>query len=142
MSDTDPIIEIRPVLERRAEGRPARPVGGNGQPSSGSGSNRTTPPVTAFSRQELQQILRVYGRMVAAGEWRDYALDLGHETASFSVFRRASENPLYRIEKTPKLARRQGAFSVVSAAGVVLKRGSDLARVLSVLDSKLRLVEG
>lgn len=132
---TDPIVEIRPVLERRAQGRQNAPT----QPSNG--THRTAPPVTAFSRHELQQILRVYGRMVAAGEWRDYALDMGQETASFSVFRRSSENPLYRIEKTPKLARRQGAFSVVSAAGVVLKRGSDLARVLSVLDKQLRLVE-
>ncbi len=140
MSDTDPIIEIRPALERRAAGRHSPTDQSSGaQPS---GGRRTMPQVTAFSRQELQQILRVYGRMVAAGEWRDYALDMGDDTASFSVFRRSSENPLFRIEKTPRLARRQGAFSIVSAAGVVLKRGSDLARVLTVFDKQIRLVHG
>lgn len=139
MSDTDPIIEIRPVLERRGTGRHSPSEQSSGAQSNG---GRTMPQVTAFSRQELQQILRVYGRMVAAGEWRDYALDMGDETASFSVFRRSSESPLFRIEKTPRLARRQGAFSIVSAAGVVLKRGSDLARVLTVFDKQIRLVHG
>ncbi len=142
MSDTDPIIEIRPALERRAAARrnPSDTDHPNG--ASSNGVNRTIRQVTAFSRQELQQILRVYGRMVAAGEWRDYALDMEDETATFSVFRRSSETPLFRIEKTPRLARRQGAFSIVSAAGVVLKRGSDLARVLTVFDKQLRLVQG
>lgn len=78
--------------------------------------------------------------MVAAGEWRDYAIDIGRDTASFSVFRRTSESPLYRIVKTPKLARKQGAYAVVATGGVILKRGADLARVLAVLD-KPRLVE-
>jgi hypothetical protein len=100
-----------------------------------------TPSVTAFNRQELMDILAVYGRMVAAGEWRDYALDMGRDTACFSVFRRTSEVPLYRIEKTPKLARRQGAYAVIAASGLILKRGHDLKRVLGVLDSSLRLVE-
>ena len=79
-----------------------------------------------FTRQELTAILAVYGRKVAAGEWRDYAIDLGREKAVFSVFRRASEVPLFRIEKTPKLARKQGAYSVVAPAGLILKRGHDL----------------
>lgn len=96
--------------------------------------------LTTFSRQELSAILAVYGRKVAAGEWRDYAIDLGRDTAVFSVFRRSSECPLYRIEKTPKLARKQGAYSVVAPAGLILKRGHDLARVLGVLEDRVRLV--
>lgn len=84
-------------------------------------------------------ILAIYGRKVAAGEWRDYAIDLGREKAVFSVFRRSSEVPLYRIEKNPRLARKQGAYSVV-APGLILKRGHDLMRVLSVLESRPRLV--
>ena len=95
----------------------------------------------AFDREELSQILNVYGRKVASGEWRDYAIDTLKEKAVFSVFRRASETPLYRIEKAPKLARRQGAYSVIAATGLILKRGSDLGRVLRALDRGLRLVE-
>ncbi len=83
----------------------------------------------------------LYGRMVAAGEWRDYALDLNSDRAVFSIFRRSSEYPLYHIEKVPRLARRQGAYSVVAATGQILKRGHDLARVLAVLDKGPRLVE-
>ena len=97
------------------------------------------PATTCFTRLELNAILNLYGRKVAAGEWRDYAIDFGREKAVFSVFRRASEVPLYRIEKNPKLALRQGAYSVVAATGHILKRGHDLARVLGVLDKKLRL---
>ncbi len=93
-----------------------------------------------FTRQELTAILAVYGRKVAAGEWRDYAIDLGREKAVFCVFRRASEVPLFRIEKAPKLARKQGAYSVVAPAGLILKRGPDLIRVLSVLEGRPRLV--
>ncbi|WP_420334571.1 DUF2794 domain-containing protein [Roseibium sp.] len=100
-------------------------------------------PVVAFNRKELDTILRLYGRMVADGEWRDYAMDLLKEKAVFSVFRRTSEMPLYRIEKDPKLARRQGAYSVVGAGGMILKRGHDLAQVLRVLEKKkhLRVVD-
>lgn len=94
-----------------------------------------------FTRVELNTILNVYGRKVAAGEWKDYAIDFGKERATFSVYRRASEMPLYRIEKTPKLARKQGAYSVVSQTGLILKRGHDLRRVLSVIDKQLRLVD-
>lgn len=99
-----------------------------------------TPAQVSFDRRELQAILGLYGRMVAAGEWRDYAIDFLKEQAVFSVFRRASEAPLYRIEKTPRLARRQGTYAVVTTTGLILKRGHDLARVLDVLDRKLRLV--
>ncbi len=94
-----------------------------------------------FNRQELGDILRVYGRMVAAGEWRDYAIDHLADKAVFSIFRRSSEMPLYRVEKDPGLARRQGAYAVIAAGGYVMKRGHDLRQVLTVLDKKLKLVE-
>lgn len=93
-----------------------------------------------FNRQELNAILRVYGRKVADGEWRDYAIDQLKERAVFSVFRRSSEVPLYRIEKQPRLARRQGAYSVVAGTGLILKRGHDLAQVLRVFDRQPKLV--
>jgi len=98
--------------------------------------------LTTFNRHELSAILAVYGRKVAAGEWRDYAIDLSRDTAVFSVFRRASECPLFRIEKSPRLARRQGTYSVVAPAGLILKRGHDLRRVLGVLEDRVRLVAG
>ena len=91
-------------------------------------------PYVAFDRHELSEILKVYGRMVAAGEWRDYAIDHLSDRAVFSIFRRSSEVPLYRVEKNPKLARRQGAYSVIAQTGMILKRGGELARVLQVLD--------
>jgi len=100
---------------------------------------RPPPPLTAFDRNELTRILEVYGRRVATGEWRDYAIDHGRDQAVFSIFRRTSEVPLYRIVKQPKLARRQGAYSLVAATGAILKRGHDLANVLRVID-KPRLV--
>jgi hypothetical protein len=94
----------------------------------------------AFSRQELNKILAVYGRRVADGEWRDYAIDHERERAVFSIFRRTSEVPLYRIVKQPKLARRQGAFAVLAATGMVLKRGHDIQNVLRVIDRPLKIV--
>ena len=96
-------------------------------------------PVT-FERRELDRILRLYGRKVAAGEWRDYAIDFLKDRAVFSVFRRSSEMPIYRIEKDPKLARRQGAYAVVSVTGLIVKRGHELDRVLRVLDPVLSVV--
>jgi len=102
--------------------------------------NRLGMPVT-FHRRELEQILRLYGRMVAANEWRDYAIDHLADRAVFSVFRRTSETPLYSITKNPALARKQGTWSVTSATGHILKRGQELSGVLSVFDRKLRLVE-
>jgi hypothetical protein len=95
-----------------------------------------------FDRRELDRILNLYGRMVAAGEWRDYAIDFLKDRAVFSVFRRASEMPIYRIEKNPRLARRQGAYSVVSVTGMILKRGHELDRVLHAIERPLRLVTG
>ena len=95
-----------------------------------------------FDRRELDLILRVYGRMVAAGEWRDYGMDALKDAAVFSVFRRTSEAPLYRIEKRPALARRQGAYAVIAQGGVILRRGHELDQVLRVFDTrKFRLVE-
>lgn len=93
----------------------------------------------AFDRAELAQILNLYGRYVAEGEWRDYAMDFGREVASFSIFRRASEQPLYRIVKSPALARKQGMYAIVAQGGLILKRGHELAQVLSVLVKKPRL---
>ena len=89
-----------------------------------------------FERLELDRLFRFYGRMVAAGEWRDYALDALPDCALFSVYRRTSEAPLYQIEKRPEDARKQGAFSVRAVDGRVLRRGHDLARVLAVLEPK------
>ena len=91
-----------------------------------------------FERRELERILNLYGRMVALGEWRDYAMDGLADMAVFSVFRRASEAPLYRIEKRPALARKQGQWAVINQSGHVLKRSHELEQVLKVLD-RLRL---
>ena len=117
--DTDP-SEARAV---------ARPATATPQP------NRVT-----FNRLELNRILNLYGRLVADGEWRDYAIDFLKDRAVFSVFRRASEVPIYRIEKDPRLARKQGMYSVISATGLILRRGPELERVLLVIDRKLSLV--
>jgi hypothetical protein len=96
----------------------------------------------AFHRTELFVIMSLYGRMVAAGEWRDYGISCLRDMAVFSVFKRTAENPLYRIEKRPKLRGRQGQYAVVGIDGQVLKRGSDLRAVLRVLERKLiRAVE-
>ncbi len=95
-----------------------------------------------FDRQELQVILHLYGRMVQAGEWRDYAIDGLKDQAIFSAFRRASEMPAYCIAKQPKLAGRQGQYAVTGSGGQILKRGRELPQVLRVLERKLlKLVE-
>ncbi len=99
-------------------------------------------PVVFFERRELDQLLRLYGRRVAAGEWRDYAIDGLREAAVFSVFRRTAEAPAYRIEKRPALARRQGAWTVIGQGGVVLKRGHELSQVLKLFEKgKFAVVE-
>jgi hypothetical protein len=95
-----------------------------------------------FDRRELDRIFNLYGRKVAAGEWRDYAIDFLRDRAVFSVFRRASEVPIYRIEKSPRLARRQGAYSIISATGLIVRRGHELDRVLRAIDKSLSLVAG
>ncbi len=126
-NDSDPIV-LRPAMT------------GSVTRITSSNASQSKRPVS-FDRQELNTILNVYGRKVAAGEWRDYALDMEKDRAVFSVFRRTSEMPIYRIEKNPKLARRQGAYSVISAGGQILKRGADLRRVLAIFEKRLTLVE-
>ena len=138
MSDQEPkeasqTCDVTPLRPRAAA--PA-------QAPSPSQSQHSAPSVVAFDRSELREILNLYGRKVAAGEWRDYAMDFNPNKAIFSIYRRTSEYPLYRIEKDPGLARKQGAYSVVAATGLILRRGSDLARVISVLDRKVKLVAG
>ncbi|WP_158912948.1 DUF2794 domain-containing protein [Caulobacter sp. S45] len=99
-------------------------------------------PMVFFERRELDALTQLYGRMVAAGEWRDYAIDGLPDAAVFSVFRRSSEAPLYRIEKRPELARRQGAWAVIGHGGVVLRRGHDLSQVLRLFEGRrFRVVE-
>jgi hypothetical protein len=95
------------------------------------------PETIAFDRKELGVILGLYGRMVAAGEWRDYGISHLTEAAIFSVFRRTAEQPMYRIEKRPKLRNAQGMYAVIGMDGRILKRGHDLKTVLRVLERKL-----
>ncbi|MGO8737524.1 DUF2794 domain-containing protein [Rhodoblastus sp.] len=92
--------------------------------------------VVGFDRRELQAIFDLYGRMVSQGIWRDYALDFSAQRAIFSIFRRCGEAAFYRIVKEPKSARKQGAYMVVAPTGLILKRGSELRRVLGVLENK------
>jgi hypothetical protein len=100
----------------------------------------TTNARVTFDRCELSRIFGLYGRKVAAGEWRDYAIDFLKDRAVFSVFRGACEMPIYRIEKNPRLARRQGAYSVISATGLIVRRGPELDRVLRAIDRSLCVV--
>jgi hypothetical protein len=103
---------------------------------------RPASSVVFFDRRELNGLLRLYGHMVAKGEWRDYAIDGGAESAAFSVFRRTQDSPLYRIEKRPALASRQGAWSVIGAGGQILRRGHTLEAVLHLFDrQRFRVVE-
>ena len=100
-----------------------------------------SPAQVAFHRTELNAILGLYGRMVAAGEWRDYGISHLRDAAVFSIFRRTAENPLFRIEKRPGLRLKQGQYAVIGAEGQVLRRGHDLAQVLRVIAPKPRVVE-
>lgn len=127
MIDLDPII-LRPA--------------GDGLLQPGVTASLARPPVISFNRRELDEILSIYGRRVAEGEWRDYAIDMLRDRAVFSIFRRTAEAPLYRIEKAPRLARRQGIYSVIATTGLIVKRGQDLCRVLRIFDrSSLTLVK-
>jgi len=129
--DTDPSAN-------RAAARPAA-----ASPAANHSANYPANPLpnrVTFNRPELNRILNLYGRMVADGEWRDYAIDFLKDRAVFSVFRRASEVPIYRIEKDPRLARKQGMYSVISATGLILRRGHELDRVLLAIDRKLAVV--
>jgi hypothetical protein len=129
VSDTEPIVPFR---QRRSDA------------AAGTTNVRcsSVPPARriSFDHKELNAILSLYGIMVAAGEWRDYAIDLGHDKAVFSVFRRTAEVPLYRIEKHATAARRQGAYAVVAQGGAILKHGQDLVQVLKVLVPRPKLV--
>jgi Protein of unknown function (DUF2794) len=98
--------------------------------------------IVSFDRRELSRLLSLYSLRVASGEWRDYAIDFLRDRAVFSVFRRSAEVPIYRIEKSPKLARRQGAYSVISATGLIVRRGHELDRVLRSIDKSLSVVAG
>ena len=88
----------------------------------------------SFDRVELDNILQVYGRKVSEGEWRDYAIDLLQDRAIFSIYRRTSEMPIYRVEKIPALARKQGAYRILAPTGAILKRGHELSGVLRFID--------
>lgn len=99
-------------------------------------ASRATPQV-GFERAEMARILDLYGRMVAAGHWRDYAMDMGRDAAIFSAFRRATERPEFRIEKRPALRGRQGMWALVGEGGAVLKRGHDLAAILAPVERRL-----
>ncbi len=134
MSDGEPIELHHRHVGATAGGHEFSPASA----PSRSGSSRWS---VFFNRRELDTILRVYGHKVAAGEWRDYAIDQTGDEAIFSVFRRTSEMPLYRIVKAPKDARRQGAYRVISASGMILKRGHDLTQVLRAIQKRrLKLV--
>ena len=118
---------------------------GEADPSEHRGGEGSVPAIVpgkvTFNRRELERILGLYGRMVAACEWRDYAIDFLKDRAVFSVFRRASEVPIYRIEKDMRLARKQGAYRIVAPTGAILKRGHELPNVLRFIDRpKLSLV--
>ena len=132
MSEEPEIVALRAPASRQ-DSSGAQPDTGR-QPASAALAQ------VAFNRTELATILHLYGTKVAAGEWRDYAMDFGRDRAVFAVYRRTSELPLYRIEKNPKLARKQGAYAVVAAGGQILRRGHDLAQVLKVLLKKPKLV--
>ncbi len=120
-----------------------RPLAGSGASNTiiSSTGNPVKPSQISFNRKELTAILRIYGFKVANGEWRDYAIDHLKDRAVFSVFRRSGESALYAIEKNPKLTRRQGAYSVSGANGVILKRGQELAQVLKIFEKQLKLVD-
>ncbi len=147
MEDLEPInfperlaeAQNRPAASGTPSSRPATRAS-SATSSANPQSHRPLPQVVAFDRRELSVILGLYGRKVAEGEWRDYAIDFSANKAVFSIFRRTSEVPLYRIEKDPKLARKQGIYSVVAATGLIMRRGQELARVIAVLDKKLKLV--
>jgi hypothetical protein len=118
------------------------PSGAEIVPFPASAGRQQAPQQVGFDRIELTRILDLYGRMVAAGEWRDYAMDFSREAASFCAFRRAAERPQARLEKRPALRAKQGMWTLFGEAGQVLKRGHDLAGVLSPIERRLlKIVE-
>ena len=125
----------------------AEPIQFSPRRGAGAGPNASSPhghqsfqAAVFFTRAEFRALLDLYGRKVAEGEWRDYAIDFLRDRAVFSIFRRSSEVPIYRIEKNPRLGQRQGTYSVVSATGLILRRGHELDRVLRAIDSSIHLV--
>src|SRR5262249_19850403 len=125
------VMDLSPGRRRRMSYGDTEPSEFHGGEAGGALRPAPASRVT-FDRRELNRIFGLYGSKVAAGEWRDYAIDFLKDRAVFSVFRRAAEVPIYRIEKNPKLARRQGVYSVVSVTGLIIKRGHELERVLRV----------
>jgi len=99
-------------------------------------SKNRSPSQISFNRQEISQIMNVYGQMVSNGDWKDYAMDFLKDKAVFSIYRKASEHPLYRIEKVPALRHKQGQFSVIAPGGLILKRGQELKSVLRIFDKQ------
>ena len=114
-----------------------RPKQAASLPANHPANQHKQPLQISFTRAELMVILNIYGRMVAAGEWRDYAIDTLKDRAVFSIFRRTGEMPIYRIEKNPKFARKQGAYSLTSQQGLILKRGQELSTIIKLLNQKL-----
>ena len=104
------------------------------------GASAQTDFLVGFDRRELQAIFNVYGRMVAQGVWRDYAMDFLPTRAIFSIFRRTGEAAYYRIVKEPRAARKQGTYSIVMQTGLILKRGQELPKLLAALEKKPKLV--
>ncbi len=139
----EPGSNVRPLSrpERRFDGVPGHDAWPGADMRSVTLTRPSQPSVVSFNRIELGEILRLYGRKVAAGEWRDYAMDFMAQKAVFSIYRRASEAPLYRVEKEPANALKQGAYSVIAATGMILRRGNDLSRVINVLDKTVHLVK-
>ncbi|NJM29498.1 MAG: DUF2794 domain-containing protein [Rhizobiales bacterium] len=120
--------DLEPIVSFRATGADLPPRG------------PAAHPVVAFDRKELNLILSLYGRYVASGEWRDYALDFTRDKAVFSIFRHTGESPIYRVVKDPALARKQGQYSVMAQGGLIMRRGQDLAQVIRVLLKRPRLI--
>jgi hypothetical protein len=116
------VVPFEPLARRRGAGE------------SGTAPSTPSQPQVFFDRREFEQVLNLYGRMVAAGEWRDYAISHDTEKCEFAVFKRSSDGPLFRIVKIPKLARRQGAYMVLSSGGRILKRGHDFRTLLRYFD--------
>jgi hypothetical protein len=123
----------------QGETEPGQSLGGGRMAAASAAATAAAARVT-FDRRELDRIFGLYGRKVAEGEWRDYAIDFLYDRAVFSVFQRSCEVPVYRIEKNPKLARRHGAYSVISASGLIVRRGPELDPVLRAIDRTLSVV--
>ena len=132
--------DTEPAEDNRAANLACKRKGGFAAPIAAIAAAPAGMAVISFDRNELREIFNLYGRKVAGGEWRDYGIDFTPQKAVFSVYRRACEYALYQIEKTPRLARKQGIYSVVTATGLVLKRGHDLRLVIAALDRRLKLV--